>query len=225
MAEVVNYKERRENFIKTFNGDVMLTETLPKTAAELFYAEFGINFSDYSLIPIVFTVGWGEILKFVGQQPTDEFAIDICGISLEYVTEYSETDKPTNIVPQLYHKRLPVFCAKEHNIVAGAAYTDKLLQEYNSWRTANLLETVDKIERDIYSIILKEYGIDLMVSATVLPLLSAIYVAGVTIARTTGVEVNMYNIFKINIDEEDDIILTPLAMVKQYLKDDSKKIK
>ena len=90
MAEVVNYKERRENFIKTFNGDVMLTETLPKTASELFYAEFGINFSDYSLIPIVFTVGWGEILKFVGQQPTDEFAIDICGISLEYVTEYSE---------------------------------------------------------------------------------------------------------------------------------------
>ena len=113
---------------------------------------------------------------------------------------------------------------KEHIIVSGSSYTDKLLQDYNAWRTANLLETVDKIERQIYTRIMKDFGIDLMVQATVLPLLSAVYVAGVTIARTTGKKVNMYNIFEITVDECDDIILTPLAYVKQALKDDSKKI-
>lgn len=224
MNENINFKERRKNFLNSFEYDKVMTDAIPETAVQLFYNEFGINFSDKSLIPIVFTIGWGEILKFIGGQVVDEFAMDVCGVSVEYVTEYSESDKPTNIVPQMYHRRLPVFSNKEHIIVSGSSYTDKLLQDYNAWRTANLLETVDKIERQIYTRIMKDFGIDLMVQATVLPLLSAVYVAGVTIARTTGKKVNMYNIFEITVDECDDIILTPLAYVKQALKDDSKKI-
>jgi hypothetical protein len=218
-----NYAERRKNFMEVFEGNTILTNTIPEVASQLFYDEFGINIFDHSHIPIVFTVGWTEILKFVGSQNAEEFAIELCGISLEYVTEHSESDKSSNIVPQMIHKKAPMFTKHEHQISSGASYTDELLTKYNSWRTVNLTETVDKIERDINAIVLNEYGINLMVSATILPLMSATYVAGLQIARETRETVNMYNIFEIDVVDDDRVLLTPLSIVKQYLKNDSKK--
>jgi hypothetical protein len=32
----------------------------------------------------------------------------------------------------------------------------------------------------------------------------------------------MYNVFEIDVTDDDTVLLTPLAMVKQYLKNDSK---
>lgn len=220
-----NYTERRNNFMETFQGNVTLSKTIPEVTAQLFYDEFGINIFDHSHIPIVFTLGWTEILKFVGSQQTDEFSIDVCGVLLEYVTEYSETDKPTNIVPQLIHKKAPIFIKQTQQSVTGASYNDELLTKYNSWRSVNLTETLDKIERDIYSTALNEYGINLMVSATIFPLMAATYVAGLQIARETKATVNMYNIFEIDVIDGDNVLLSPLSTIKQYLKDDSKRVK
>lgn len=218
-----NYAERRANFMETYKGNTILSKTIPEVAAQLFHDEFGINIYDHSHIPIVFSTGWREILKFVGSQPTDEFAIDVCGVSLEYVTEMSESDKSTNIVPQMLHKKTPVFSKQSHQAVTGSSFNDELLNKYNSWRSVNLAETIDKIERDIYAIVLNEYGINLMVSATIFPLMAATYVAGLQVARETRETVNMYNIFEIDVVDDDKVILTPLSTVKQYLKNDSKK--
>lgn len=221
-----NYAERRKIFMETYENDPILTKTIPEIAAQLFYDEFNINIYDHTHIPIVFSVGWTEILKFMGSQKTDEFAINVCGISIEYITEYSETDKSTNIVPQMIHKASPIFTKQQHQTTTGSSFNDELLSKYNSWRSVNLAETLDKIERDIYSIVLNEYGINLMVHATIFPLMSAIYVAGLQIARETKSTVNMYNIFEIDVvDETQQILLTPLATVKQYLKNDSKKVR
>lgn len=217
------YGECRKNFMEVFGGNTILTQTIPEVAARIFYDEFGINVYDHSHIPIVFTVGWTELLKFVGSQEVDEFAIDVCGVSLEYVTEYSESDKSTNIVPQMLHKKTPIFVKQSHQAVTGSTFNDELLSKYNAWRSVNLAETIDKIERDIYSIVLNDFGIDLMVSATIFPLMAATYVAGLQIARESRETVNMYNIFEIDVFDDDRIILTPLSTVKQYLKNDSKK--
>ena len=218
-----NYAERRKNFMEVFNGNTVLTQKIPEVTARLFYDEFGINVYDHSHIPIVFTVGWTEMLKFVGSQEADEFAIDVGGVSLEYVTEYSESDKSTNIVPQMLHKKTPIFVKQQHQTVTGSSFQDEMLSKYNAWRTVNLAETIDKIERDIYDIVLREYGINLMASATIFPLMAATYVAGLQIARESRDTVNMYNIFEIDVVDDDRIILTPLSTVKQYLKNDSKK--
>ena len=220
-----NYIERRKNFMETFHEDPTLTKVIPEVAAQLFYDEFGINIFDHSHIPIVFTLGWTEILKFVGSQNVDEFSIDVCGVALEFVTEYSESDKPTNIVPQLIHKKAPIFVKQPQQSVTGASYNDELLSKYNSWRSVNLTETLDKIERDIYTTALNEYGINLMVSATIFPLMAATYAAGLQVARETKTTVNMYNIFEIDVIDGDNVILSPLSTVKQYLKDDSKRAK
>lgn len=219
----INYAERRKNFMEVFGDNPILTKTIPEVTARIFYDEFGVNVYDHSHIPIVFSVGWTEILKFVGSQEAEEFAIDVCGVSLEYVTEYSESDKSTNIVPQMLHKKMPIFVKQSHQAVTGSSFNDELLSKYNSWRSVNLAETIDKIERDIYNIALNEYGIDLMVSATIFPLMAATYVAGLQIARESRETVNMYNIFEIDVVDDDRIILTPLSTVKQYLKNDSKK--
>ena len=44
--EKINYADRRKRFMDTFNGDEILTSTLPKLATELFGDEFGCSFSD-----------------------------------------------------------------------------------------------------------------------------------------------------------------------------------
>ena len=218
-----NYAERRKNFMETFVGNPILTQTIPGIASKLFEDEFNITLMDPTYVPIVFTTGWTEVLKFVGSQDVDEFAIDVCGISLEYVTEYSETDKSTNIVPQLIHKRTPIFTKQSHEQVPGASFNAELNAKYNAWRTENLTEILDKMERDTSAFVLDNYGIDLMVSASVFPIMSAAYAAGIQVARETKQTVNMYNIFEIDVVEGDRILLTPLATIKQYLKNDSKK--
>ena len=218
-----NWIEIRKNFMATYENDPVLSKMLPSVAANIFHEEFGISISDPSYIPIVFTVGWQKILEFVGSQPTDEFAIDICGISLEYVTEYSESDKSSNIVPQMIHRKTPIFTRQDHQDVIGAKHNEDLLNKYNTWRTVNLTETIDKVETEIFSTCLNDYGINLMRSAAVLPLMAAIYAAGVQLARESRNTVNMYNVFEIDVVEDDKVLLTPLATVKQYLKNDSKK--
>ena len=225
MSNTPDYATRRKNFMESFNSDITLTKTIPEITAQLFYDEFGVNIFDHSHIPIVFTIGWTEILKFVGGQEADEFSIDVGGILLEYVTEYSESDKATNIVPQLIHKRAPIFTKQQNQTVPGSSYNEELLSKYNSWRSVNLTETLDKIERDIYAIALNDYGINLMVSATIFPLMAATYAAGLQLAKETKTAVNMYNIFEIEIVNGDVILLTPLSTIKQYLKDDSKRAK
>lgn len=218
-----NFAERRKNFMETFEGNVVLTNTIPEVTAQLLHDEFNINTYDHSYIPIVFTTGWVEVLKYVGSQEVDEFAVDVCGISLEYVTEYTESDKSTNIVPQLIHKKTPLFIKQNHQAVVGSSFNEELINKYNSWRSVNLQETIGKIERDIYKIVLEDYGIDLINEATVFPMMAATYAAGLQIARESRQTVNMYNIFEIDIVENEQVILTPLSTVKQYLKNDSKK--
>ena len=208
--------------MSSFGDDINMTKRIPEIAAGIFHDEFDINIYDHSHIPIVFVEGWTEILKFVGEQKTEEFAIDICGISLEYVTEYSESDKCTNIVPQMVFKKAPIFMKQTHQATTGSSFTDELLSRYNSWRSVNLEETLDKLERDIYSKVLNEYGINLMVSATIFPLMAAAFVAGLQIARESKETINMYNIFYIYVLEDDRVILTLQSTVKQYLKNDSK---
>lgn len=218
-----NFAERRQNFMKRYHGDVTLTKTIPEVAAQLFYDEFGVNVYDHSHIPIVFETGWKKILEFVGSQQTEEFAINVCGVSLEYVTEYSESDKSTNIVPQMYKAKMPIFTKSQHQVTTGSTYTDSLLEKYSSWRSENLAETVNKIESEIYASLINDFGIDLMTSAAVLPMIAATYVAGLQVARETRQTVNMYNIFEIDVLSDEQVILTPLATVKQYFKNDSKK--
>ncbi len=218
-----NYKTIRENFMETYKNNPVLSKMIPEVAAQLLYDEFGINVTDHSHIPIVFTAVWKEILKFVGEQPSDEFSIDICGISLEYVTEISESDKSTNIVPQLIHKRIPIFSKHEHREVEGSVHNEDLLNKYNTWRTVNLMETLDRIEANVFQECLQDFGVNLMRSPAVIPIMAAAYVAGIQLARETKQTINMYNIFEIDVVEGDKILLTPLATVKQYLKNDSKK--
>lgn len=216
---------KRENFVKAFAGDIVMAKTIPATAAKLFEREFGITIDDAEhVIPIVFSTGWKHILKFAKAQPSAEFAIDVCGLSLEYLTEFSDSDKPTNIIPQLVHKRTPIFVEREHHVTAGTSINDELLSSYNGWRTVNLTEVLDKIEQDTENEVRQTYGIYLIHSASVMPILAAAYVAGIQIARESNKTVNMYHMFEIDVFPEDGSVhVTPLATIKQGLKDDNKK--
>jgi hypothetical protein len=171
----------------------------------------------------VFIIGWKHILKFLKDQPDDEFALETCGVSIEYVTEYSESDKSRNIVPQMFHKRTPIFVKQNHVHQPGYKIADEQLERYNIWRTENLTETISKIESEVFAHLNEEFGIDLMTSAAVFPLMSAVYTAGVTVARDTKQPINMYNIFEIRIAPDETIILKPLAEIKQSLKSDTVK--
>lgn len=216
-------REKRKNEIETYKGNEILSQTIPEVTSELFYSEFGIDLPDpKSLIPIIFTTGWKHILQFVQRQPVDEFSINIGGIALEYVTENSDSDKARNIVPQLYHIKAPIFKKNNNEAVPGSNVNDEILNRFNAWRTVNLAETVNSVEMAVYNEVLNTFGLDLRVPATVIPLLSAIYAVGLQIARTTKITVNMYNVFEIDVTDDDTVILTPLAVIKQYLKNDSK---
>ena len=219
-----SWKERRENFMETYNHDPILSKKLPEVAAGLMKAEFGVNILDHSHIPIVFTVGWTEILKKLGSEQAEECKVNICGAQLEYITEKSESDKSTNIVPQMYHVKTPLFQKREQAPTIGASYTDTLMANYNAWRSVYALEAITGIENKVFEAILNDFGINLMVPAAIYPIIGATYAAGIQIARETKQTVNMYNIFEIDVVEDDKVILTPLAYVKQWLKDDSKKL-
>lgn len=221
--KVQDMRQRRKNEIETYAGNIVQSKTIPEVTAQLFYDEFGINIPDpLATIPIVFTTGWRHVLQYVQRQPEDEFAINIGGVSLEYVTELSESDKSTNIVPQMYHTKAPIFKKNTHESVPGSNFNEDLLNRYNSWRTVNLAETVAVVENSVLKEVLETFGIDLRVAATVLPLMAATYAVGLQVARETHETVNMYNIFEIDVTEDDAVILTPLAAVKQHLKNDSK---
>lgn len=219
----VNYSERRKRFMETFKDDPILTETLPKLAAELFYDEFGASLPDITGIPVVWTTFWQHLMSFVHSQETEEFAVSVCGFTVQYVTEYSESDKARNIVPELYHEYIPIFRKKDHTVVPGSNYNAELSAKYNDWRTVNLTEIIDKVSRDVFEECMNRWGLYLMISATIFPLVAAIYAAGVHIALETKKPINMYNWFTITPRQDDKIILTPLASIKQGLKDDNKR--
>ena len=218
-----DYTERRKIFMKPFKDNEILANKIPEIAAGLMKREFGINIYDHSHIPIVFTEGWKEILKSMGSENVEECKADVCGVSIEYTTEHSESDKCTNIVPQMYHSKTPIFNNNDtQELTLGVSYTDKLLEKYNAWRSVYAMEALTGIENKVFEEILTEYGINIMQAAAVYPILGATYAAGLQVARDIKSTVNMYNIFEIDIVEEK-IILTPLAFVKQFLKNDSKK--
>ena len=116
----------------------------------------------------------------------------------------------------------PIFKKENHDLVSGSDFNQELLNRYNAWRTVNLAETINSVEMSVYNEVLDTFGLDLRVPATVIPLMAATYAVGLQIARQTKVTLNMYNVFEIDVTEDDKILLTPLAMVKQYLKNDSK---
>lgn len=222
-VEKINYVERRKRFVETFQKDPVLISTLPKLTADLFAGEFGVSIDDLSLIPITWSVGMGHLLKFIHSQNAEEFAVTFCGFTIQYTTEYSQSDKARNIVPELYHDTIPIFTKKDHRVVPGSSYNQELLRKYNEWRTVNLTEILDKLERDTFTEVQEKFGLSLQISATVTPLMAAIYAAAVQIALDTKQQVNLYNWFTIDVRANDKIILTPLASIKQGLKDDSKR--
>lgn len=218
-----NYVNRREVFMKPFKDDDILARRIPEIAAGLMKGEFGINFYDHSYIPIIFTAGWKEILKHIGSENMEECKVDVCGVSIEYTTEHSESDKSTNIVPQMYHSKAPLFQKNDtQEMTLGVSYTDKLLEKYNAWRSVYAMEALTGIENKVFEQVLNEYGINIMQSAAIYPILGATYAAGLQLARELGRTINMYNIFEIDV-VDDKTIITPLAFVKQFLKNDSKK--
>ena len=221
--KIEEMREKRKNEVETYKGSEILSKTIPEVTSRLIYDQFGIELPDpLALIPIVFTTGWKHILQFVQRQQVDEFSINVGGIALEYVTEDSQSDKCRNIVPQMYHIKAPIFKKENHDLVSGSDFNQELLNRYNAWRTVNLAETINSVEMSVYNEVLDTFGPDLRVPATVIPLMAATYAVGLQIARQTKVTLNMYNVFEIDVTEDDKILLTPLAMVKQYLKNDSK---
>lgn len=209
--------------MKGFTRDPMLITDIPEVATNLIWNEFQFKITNPKQLPIVFVETWEKILSFVASQKVPEFSVDICGVSMEYNTEHSENEKNSNIVPQLIHKRIPMFRIREHNDIPGSSFKNTLLQKYNAWRTENLTETLSEIENAVFSKLITDYGIDMIVAPTVFIVIAAMYAAGVQIAIENKCEVNMYNIFTIDVYDGEQIVLTPGSMVKQSIKGDAKK--
>ena len=153
---------RRENAVKVYQSDIVCSQRIPDTVADLFHDQFGIYMPTPRItVPIVVDVTWKHILKFVQKQPVDEFSIEIAGVLLEYVTDISESDKSTNIVPQLYHKKLGIFKKNEHNTTIGTDIIQEQLQKYNDWRSVNLTEHLTTLEDSVAAEVLAEYGLSL----------------------------------------------------------------
>jgi hypothetical protein len=228
---VVDYAKARKLKIKDYENNPVLSTEIPQIVEGIFYSEFGINLPDAKeTIPIVFEIGWRKICEFVATQPVDEFSIDICGVSFEYTTEITDAEKSTNIVPHLVHTRKAVFKTNDHPVIAGSDYKSAIIDRYNNWRTVNLQETISAIENKVYADLIKEYGIDLTISAAVFPLLAAIYTAGVQKARDICRNANydpsayleLYNVMAIKVDEDETVLLRPLRSLKEGVKSDAK---
>lgn len=221
-----HFRKLRENQLHQWgvSDNQLLMKTIPEIAAELLWKEFKFGFSEKSDIPIIFVLGWKHVMEFVKAQKVPEFSVDVCGVSVEYVTEYSETEKNSNIVPQLVHKRIPLFRDRQHTETTGSSFKNELLQKYDGWRTENLTETISKIENEVFAELLQTYAIDVVVAPTIFVTMAAVYAAGVQIAMTLKEEVNMYNIFSIEVYEGDTIVLSPAAIMKQIMKGDAKKL-
>jgi hypothetical protein len=214
---------KREAAVKPFANDPILSTTIPETVAGLIHDQFGMNIpTPHVSIPIIISVAWKEILKYIQEQQVDEFSMDVAGVSVEYVTDISESDKPTNIVPQLTHKKLGIFMKVENNSLIGSDISSALIEAYTAWRTVNLTENVTNLENKIFSNIFNEYNLHLGEPVTIFPILSCAYTVAVTIAKDTHTTVNFYNLFEIDVMDDDHILLNPLAGVKQNVKNDSK---
>lgn len=231
MANEMTLEEKREllqrkrtNAVKPFASNPILSTRIPKIVGDLFHDQFGIYMPTPEItVPIVIDVAWKNILKFVRNQPVDEFSIEVAGVLLEYVTDISESDKATNIVPQMFHKRLGIFKKTEHNETIGSDIMQEQFQRYTDWRTVNLTEHLTDIENSIAAEIINEYGLSLNTPVAILPILSAAYTVAVEISRETHQTVNFYNLFEIDVMNDDQILLNPLSPIKQNIKDDSKK--
>lgn len=222
---MAKFKRAREIQLTPFKNNVVLMDKIPELATAIFKEEFGINIKIKEAFPLVFIFGWKEIVRFCHAQPTNEFAFEVCGVRIEYRTENSESDKPRNIVPQLIHKNTPIFTHQSHDEIIGARSNQAVAEKYQAWRTNNLTETVDKIERDVMATMANDFGVDLMVSSAVLPMMAATYVAGLQIARDTKQDINMYNVFEISIGSNDAVILNPYSIIKGNIKNDENKEK
>ena len=210
---------KRKNAVKPFENDPILSSTIPETVAGLIHDQFGVNLpTPTTTVPIVINVAWTEILKYVQEQTVDEFSMDVAGISIEYVTEISDSDKPTNIVPQLTHKKLGVFTKVENVGLLGSDISSAMIEAYTSWRTVNLTENVTNLENKIFAKILEEYGLHLGEPVAILPILSCAYTVAVTIAKDTHATINFYNLFEIDVMNDDQILLNPLAAIKQNVR-------
>jgi hypothetical protein len=219
------FQDLRTNQLRQWgvlNNDLLL-KTIPEIAGKLILSEFNFEFTELSDLPIVFVVTWKHIMDFVRSQNTDQFSLDVAGVSVEYVTEYTETEKNSNIVPQLIHKKIPIFHDKNHNSTTGSSYKTELMNNYNAWRTENLVETITKIENDVFAELLQTYAIDIMYPPICHAAIAAMYAAGVQLALETKEEINMYNIFSIESFNGDKIVLSPAAIMKQIMKCDEKK--
>lgn len=201
--------QKREDAVKPFVNDPILSVTIPEATAGLLHDQFRANNLPIPKItvPIVVSVAWKEILKYVQEQTVDEFSMDVAGVLVKYVTDLSESDKPTNIVPQLTHKKLGIFT----------------IEAYTSWRKVNITENVMNLESKIFVTILNEYDIYLGEPISIFPILSCAYTVAVSIAKDTRATVNFYNLFEIDVMNDDQILLNPLAAIKQNVKNDSKK--
>lgn len=216
--------KKRNNAVEVFQNDPILSQRIPDIVSDLFHDQFGIYLpSPRLLVPITVDVAWKHILKFVQKQEVDEFSIEVAGVLLEYVTDISESDKSTNIVPQLFHKKTGIFQKTEHNATVGSDIMAEQKQKYTEWRTVNLTEHLTTLETAITAEIINEYGLSVTVSEAILPLLSAAYTVAVEIARESHTTVNFYNYFEIDVMADDKILLTPLAPIKQNIKNDNKK--
>lgn len=192
--------QKREAAIKPFANDPILSTTIPEATAGLLHDQFRTNNlpAPKTTVPIVVSVAWKEILKYVQEQTVDEFSMDVAGVSVKYVTDLSESDKPTNIVPQLTHKKFGIFT----------------IEAYTSWRKANITENVMNLESKIFVTILNEYDIYLGEPISIFPILSCAYTAAVSIAKDTHTTVNFYNLFEIEVMNDGQVLLKPLKEVK-----------
>jgi hypothetical protein len=146
----MEFETRRANFVKPFAGDKVISETIPDIVAELFKREFGITIDDHRhVVPIVFSTAWKHILRYMGSQQLPEFMVNVGGgVQIEYITEYSESDKPTNIIPRMKHTGIPIFKSKEIQVGSAAESNQSILNSYNEWRSVNLTEVLDKVENE-----------------------------------------------------------------------------
>lgn len=213
----------RKVAMQPYEGNNILMNEIPEIAKGVFEAEFGITVRIPEAFPLAFMFGWEAVTRFAQEQPTPEFAITIAGVSLEYITDLSESDKSRNIVPQLIHRDDPIFKSNNHTDSIGIKSNSDMIESYERWRTENLTETITKIETDVFKILLDDYGIDLCVTNAIIPMMAATYSAGLAVARRTKQTVNMYNVFQIDIADGGVVVLTPLADIKYRIKCDDKK--
>ncbi len=213
----------RKIWMKPFADNRILAQDIPEIAARLFKEEFDVAIRFSETPQLAFALGWRAYCKFARSQPTPEFSINITGASLEYVTDFSESDKSRNITPQIIYHQDPLFKPKEHSEHIGFKSNAEMAQDYETWRSENLTETVEKINTDVQSQLFNDYGIDTTVSQAVIPLMGATLAAGLYKARETGQKINMYNVLSIEIMDGDKVIYTPDPSIKYAMKHDEVK--